>query len=227
MIRLHFVVEGQTEETFVNQILAGVLADHFIVADAHKITTGRKRGTVYRGGFLTYDHLKNDLLLWMKQDGSSESLFTTMFDLYGLPKNFPGREKADQIADPLKKAELLESALYDDIGEIRFIPYIQVHEFEALLFSEPDAFSSAFPTGNHEIGQLRLIRSGAESPEHIDDGLHTAPSKRICGLLPGYAKTSYGLTIAETIGLAKMRSECRHFDRWVSRLLALPLTLRS
>jgi len=225
LIRLHFVVEGQTEETFVNQILAPEL--DFITADAHKITTGRKRGTVYRGGFLTYHHLKNDLVRWIKQDRHSDARFTTMVDLYGLPGNFPSRDKADHISDPMMKAELLESALYDDIGDNRLIPYIQIHEFEALLFSEPDAFSSAFPACEAEIAKLKLIRSGFESPEHINDGAHTAPSKRICQLLPSYVKTSYGLTIAEEIGLAKMRAECRHFDRWVSRLRTLQTALRS
>jgi len=225
VIRLHFVVEGQTEETFVKQILAPEL--HFITTDAHRITTGRKRGTVYRGGFVNYDHLRNDLVRWMKQDRNSEARFTTMVDLYGLPRNFPGRDKADQISDPFKKTELLESTLYEDIGDPRFIPYIQIHEFEALLFSEPASFSSAFPSSDREIAELMGMRRDVESPEHIDDGPHTAPSKRICGLLPSYAKTSYGLTIAEHIGLPKMRSECHHFDRWVSRLLALTLTLPS
>ncbi len=223
MIRLHFVVEGQTEETFVNQILAPELADQSIVADAHKITTGRKRGTVYRGGFLAYDHLRNDLVLWMKQEGrNAEARFTTMVDLYGLPTDFPGRGTFGQIADPLRKAESLESALADDIGDDRFIPYIQLHEFEALLFSEPDAFSSAFPAAEDEIAKLRMIRTSFDSPEHIDEGADTAPSKRICKLLPSYAKTSYGLAIAATIGLARMRSECRHFDHWVEKLLRLP-----
>src|ERR1017187_170459 len=84
MIRLHFVVEGQTEETFVRH-LALELGNHDIVANAHSITTSRRRGRVYRGGFVEYSHLRKDLELWMKEDRKPDARFTTMVDLYRMP----------------------------------------------------------------------------------------------------------------------------------------------
>ena len=92
LIRLHFVVEGQTEEGFVNELLALELALelalHGIVADVHRITTGRRHGRLYRGGLVKYEHMARDLTLWMKQDQGIDSWFTTMVDLYRLPTDF-------------------------------------------------------------------------------------------------------------------------------------------
>jgi len=221
LIRLHFVVEGQTEETFVRDVLKPELAGSSVMVDAHRITTGRRKGAVYRGGFVAYAHLRRDLILWMKQEQSSDVRFTTMIDFYGLPLDFPGMDSCNKIADPLSKVACLESRLRSDLGDYRLIPYIQLHEFEALLFSNPHAFSSAFPTNEAEIVTLNGIRGSFRTPEHIDDGVTTAPSKRICEILPAYVKTSYGLTIAKSIGLDRMCAECTHFGAWIKTLSQL------
>jgi hypothetical protein len=222
VIRLHAVVEGQTEESFVRDIVAPELALRSVVVDVHRITTGRKKGVLYRGGFVAYDHLRRDLSLWMKQESRrSDARFTTMVDLYRLPRDFPGVEHSHAISDPLQKVAYLESKIKDDLNNDRLIPYIQLHEFEALLFSDPDAFSSAFPKSDVKIDELKRLRAAVPSPEHIDDGEETAPSKHICKLWPNYAKTSYGLMVAKTIGLHRMRAECAHFAQWLEKLSAL------
>jgi Domain of unknown function (DUF4276) len=222
VIRLHFVVEGQTEETFVRDILAPELASKAIIADAHRITTGKKRGILYRGGFVTYEHLRRDLGLWMNQErNQSDARFTTMVDLYRLPHEFPGMEECRKIPDVFERVEFLESRLGKDLNDTRFVPYIQIHEFEGLLFSGTDQFSAVFPGSSPEVQRLRRIRDEFDSPEHINDGAETAPSKRICNIFPAYAKTSYGLTIAKAIGLARMREECKHFNNWIEGLLNL------
>jgi hypothetical protein len=222
VIRLHIVVEGQTEETFVRDLLAPELAARATVVDVHRITTGRKKGVPHRGGFVAYDHLRNDLSLWIKQERRRpEARFTTMIDLYGLPQDFPGKLECQRIQDPLQKVAALEARILNDLNDPRLVPYIQLHEFEALLFSSPDAFLSAFPASDPEIEELRRISEAFESPEHIDDGRETAPSKRICKIFPGYVKTSFGLLIAKTIGLPRMRSECKHFDSWIETLYRL------
>jgi hypothetical protein len=158
----------------------------------------------------------------MKQEQRhADARFTTMVDLYRIPADFPGVQGCKRIADPLKKVEYLESQFEKEVNDRRLIPYIQLHEFESLLFSDPDAFLSAFPQSDAEIEELRRIRNVFPSPEHIDDGNETAPSKRICNVWPGYAKTSYGVTVAKAIGLSKMRAECTHFNRWVETLSQL------
>ena len=103
----------------------------------------------------------------------------------------------------------------------RFVPYIQLHEFEALLFSDPAAFTEMFPNREGAIAQLTDIRKKFHSPEDINDGQLTAPSKRILNVLPDYQKSVAGILIAQRIGLAKIRSECGHFNDWLIKLIAL------
>jgi hypothetical protein len=90
MIRLHLIVEGQTEETFVNTVLADYLGAFQISVDVRRVETSRSRGRVYRGGVLDYARVKRDVVLWMKQDQRPDAFFSTMFDLYALPQDFPG-----------------------------------------------------------------------------------------------------------------------------------------
>ena len=219
-MRLHFVVEGQTEETFVRDLLGPELGTKGIFCDAHRITTGRRGAKVYRGGLLQFCHLRKDLELWMKQDPGPDSWFTTMVDLYRLPSDFPGTPESRGIVDPIQKVEFLEERFSSDLNHLRFVPYIQLHEFEALLFSNPQSFSIAFPSVSTELAELRAIRRAFETPEHIDEGNNTSPAKRICRVLPQYVKPLSGPLIAKRIGLAKLRAECRHFDRWLEHLEA-------
>ena len=221
MVRLHAVVEGQTEETFFRRTLVPFLGERSIVADAHRVTTGRRGPRMYRGGFVKYEHLQQDLVLWMKQDQHADAWFTTMIDLYRLPQDVPGFGESRAIRDPIKRVELLESRLKSEVDHRRFIPYIQLHEFEALLFSEPASFEIAFPDRSAEIASLVEIRRNAVSPEHIDDGAETAPSVRICRILPNYVKPLSGPIIAHEIGLPRIRQECAHFNAWVNALLGL------
>jgi hypothetical protein len=102
----------------------------------------------------------------------------------------------------------------------RFVPYVQLHEFEALLFSDPQSFSIAFPGIGAEVAKLQAIRSAFDTPEHIDEREHFAPSKQILKILPQYDKPVYGPLIAKQIGLARLRKECPHFDAWLARLEA-------
>jgi hypothetical protein len=212
------VVEGQTEETFVNRVLAPELGPLDVVIDAHRVTTGRLKACTFRGGLVKYGHLRRDLDLWMRQDDHSESWFTTMIDLYALPDDFPGLGGCEQVREPLRRVECPEAEFERDMAHRRFIPYIQIHEFEALLFAGPQKFEVAFPGAASKIGELLSVRDGFSSPEHIDDGFDTAPSKRIVRIFPGYKKTVAGPEISAQIGMAALRRECRHFDGWVRRI---------
>ena len=219
-MRMHFVVEGQTEETFVRNVLAPELGVRGVYCDAHRVTTGRRGGKVYRGGLLSFAHLRKDLELWMKQDSASGSWFTTMVDLYRLPSDFPSITESRRIVDPIKKVELLEQSFGSAMSHPRFVPYVQLHEFEALLFSDPRSFSIAFPGISEEVAKLQAVRSAFDTPEHIDEREHYAPSKQILRILPEYDKSVSGPLIAKQIGLEKLRKECHHFDTWLARLEA-------
>ena len=122
-MRLHFVVEGQTEETFVRELLRPELAQQGIFCDVHGITTGRRGSKVYRGGFVSFHQLRKDLELWMKQETGVDSWFTTMIDLYHLPSDFPVISESRQLADPIKRVEFLEEKLRTGLNHSRFVPY--------------------------------------------------------------------------------------------------------
>lgn len=217
-MRLHLVVEGQTEENFVRDILAPELWPRGVIADVHRVSTGRKRSRVFRGGITSYQQLRNDLLRWMKQDRNPYAWFSTMVDLYRLPGDFPRFADCQTEVDPLKRVRCLEDGLQEDIQQARFIPYIQLHEFEALLFADPQKFAHPFPGRFRAIAELERIRSQFRSPEHIDDGDDTAPSKRIAAVVPEYTKAVAGPLIVRQIGIATLRRECEHFHDWITRL---------
>lgn len=221
-IRLNFIVEGQTEEAFVKQILRPYLSGFEVWVQARCVLTSRRRNIKHRGGIESYERAKNDINAWIKEDRNSDVRFTTMFDVYGLPTNFPGYKDAKQTSDPYGRVKVLENALAADISDRRFIPHFQLHEFEALLLSDPQKLDSQF---DNSTGIRRLVDMVArfDSPELINDGKNTAPSKRIIGEIPEYErmKVSAAPIVAEKIGLPTLRLKCTHFGKWLCRLETL------
>jgi len=221
MTRLNLTVEGRTEQEFVTRLLKPHLADFGVYAAKPRLTAlAKKKGTVHRGGVQRYEPLKNDLLHWIKQDSDPDAFFTTMIDLYGLPSDFPRFSEANTRDDPYQRVAKLEEAFEEDIGDRRFIAYIQLHEFEALLFSEPEAFGHYYDQHKTQIASLVAMRDEFGNPELIDDGEDSAPSKRIGRAIPDYRgrKLMVGPLVAEAIGIQRIRQECAHFNQWLSRL---------
>lgn len=223
MIRLHIVVEGQTEEEFVRSLLSEHLGTFEVSVDVRCVETSRRRARIYRGGLLDYGRARRDLALWMRQDSRSDSYFTCMFDFYALPRDFPGFVEAKKQTDPYKQVEQLETAFAADLNHQRFVPYIQLHEFEALLFSDPSKLRTRFEVRPGRIAVLKELVSEFGSPELIDDGADTAPSKRIIKEIPEYegSKLSAGPLVAQKIGLERIRAACRHFDEWLKKIESL------
>jgi len=222
-IRVNAVVEGQTEETFVKRVLAPYLGSVGVYLIARGVETSRHHATVFRGGVLDYGRVRRDLQRWMSSDNHADCYFTTMIDLDHLPTDFPGSAEARRQSDPYLRVSLLEDALRADLNHPRFIPYIQLHEFEALVLVDPGVLGAEFD--EHQPAVQRLVRlvQGFASPELIDDGPETAPSKRIIKELPEYLgrKVSAGPLILERIGLPTLRTTCKHFHSWIRKLEAL------
>lgn len=135
MKRVLILVEGQTEETFVRD----VLAPHFItrnVALTPKILVTRrvKSGGHFKGGVVNYAQVKRELHLLLADTGAER--ITTMLDYYGLPEDFPGLAGRPS-GTCYQRVEHVERAFQADIAHPRFLPYLALHEFEALLFTEP------------------------------------------------------------------------------------------
>lgn len=214
MIRIHIFVEGQTEETFVSEILLQHFSRIHVYLNPILIRTGKKG----KGGISTYKKIQWQIKQKCKED--SDAYVTTMLDVYGLPKDFPGKAEALKLADISDRVQSLEVAFSEDIAQKRFIPNLLMHEFEALLFSVPSAFTEWF--GENAAQKLQEERHGFATPEHIDDDPETAPSKRILRLCPGYQKPLHGSLIALSIGLDSIRKECNHFNQWIEKLEELP-----
>ncbi|MEN8219136.1 MAG: DUF4276 family protein [Pseudomonadota bacterium] len=219
--RLNFIVEGQTEETFVNRIIKPHLASYCINVSVICVTTGRKRGRVFRGGMPNYSKIKNDVIGWLNED--REAYLTTFFDFYGLTNDFPGYKEALSKITIAQKLNCLEKSFSEDIDNIRLIPYVQMYEFEALLYSEVSTLDETMQIYSFKsrLNELNDIINSFINPEEINDNPNTAPSKRLLNLYEGYEKINHGCDAAELIGLALMREKCYLFNRWLNALEAL------
>ncbi|MGC1376017.1 MAG: DUF4276 family protein [Anaerolineales bacterium] len=220
MARLHLFAEGQTEQTFATELLKLHLAKIGEVYLQPPVLTAHAKGKDHRGGVLKYIPLKNDIMCFMKQEKARDVFFTTMIDLYHLPHDFPGWNEAEKLRhSPYKRVEALEQAFANDIGDSRFIPYIQLHEYEAYLFSDLEQFRFFYEQHEQKIAELKEALSKADNlPELVNDGPTTAPSKRIIGAFLDYDKRLVGPIMAELIGLQTIRQKCPHFDMWLSKL---------
>lgn len=225
MVRLYLFVEGQTEQTFADTVLKLNLAYRQVyVEKIILVANAKKKKKMHRGGGRKYQPMKNDIIRFIKQEKATDIFFTTMIDLYAIYSDFPGLDESEKYRqDPLRRVEFLEQCFADDIGDRRFIPYLQLHEYEAYLFSDPSCFEYLDPERTTEIENLRAIANPYQTPEFINDGQQTAPSKRIIAQFPDYgrAKSTFGPQLAERIGLPKIREKCIHFNRWLSQLEGL------
>ncbi|MGP0063729.1 MAG: DUF4276 family protein [Isosphaeraceae bacterium] len=224
MARLYLFAEGQTEETFADTLLKGHLANHGVFLHRPtQIAHARRRGRAHRGGGRNYKPMRDDILRFTSQERAGDVFFTTMIDLYAIHPGFPklGESEAFRHSPP-QRVEFLERAFADDVGDARFIPYIQLHEYEAYLFSDP-AWFSYFYDREKEIAALQAIANSHPTPELIDDWPNSAPSKRIIAQIPEYelAKSVVGPQVAVLIGLDVIRARCPHFHAWLSRLESL------
>lgn len=220
---LNILCEGQTEERFAKEVLKPYLKDRGIIVKYRQLITNKKKSI--HGGMLSYIQAKNDLLMWMKQNcnqSNARCYYTTMFDFYALPCDFPGYEKSKSVADTHQRLRIIEEAFAEDIGKESFIPYIQLHEFEALVFCGLDKLQSEYPDCKKGIKLLKdILERYNNDPEAIDNSPHTAPSKRIIKALQGkynYNKSQSGAAVTKNVGIETLRTKCRHFDQWISKI---------
>jgi hypothetical protein len=217
MTRVYLLVEGQTEEAFVRELLA----PHYNRIGKYLTPIIVSTSPGYKGGVVSYAKVKSQLLRLCKQD--SGAYITTLFDLYALPGDFPGKNSAGypSTGSGHQKSAFLEMQLAQDINLANFIPNLMVHEFEALLFTQPEKFSE-WTDDKTVVSTLRAVTEAYATPEDINHGPHTAPSKRVLAAMSSYQKTIHGPLIACEIGLDAIRGKCPHFHAWLQTLEALP-----
>lgn len=217
MIRVHVICEGQTEELFIQELLQ----PHFSAKGIYLMPALiGKPG--HKGGYFKFERLLSDVR--NRLVGDVQAYCTTFFDFYGLPDSFPGKDEATRIPLLTSKANHLQitmtaeltARLGQDVMR-RFIPYVQMYEFEALLFSAPELFAAGIDKPDI-VEAFTGIATAFETPEHINNSRETAPSKRIEQLVAGYQKPLMGALGALEVGLPHMRQKCVLFDQWLTRL---------
>ncbi|MCQ2233343.1 MAG: DUF4276 family protein [Paludibacteraceae bacterium] len=225
---IHVLCEGQTEQGFVEDVLKPYLIANGCAAVKSVLVTTNKKKNAY-GGMVSYSHAYNDLqiMLGSNKDGKYEKhIFTTMFDLYALPNDFPGYDKSHSITDRYDRVSAFERAFSEAIDSDRFIPYIQLHEYEALVFCGLDYLKEMYKDIDKNIETLKAELAAVGNPELVNDSPKTAPSKRIIKAIEGDMKNHYnydkpkaGKFVAEKVGVAELRTKCRHFNEWIEKLI--------
>jgi hypothetical protein len=211
---IYSLVEGQTEERFVSDVLQAHFPQEQCYLQPIILKTRRTdSGQSYKGGVSTYTKIRSEVLNLLAD--TSACAVTTMLDYYGLPNDFPGKTQLNSNWNALQKVQYLENAFALDIGNPRFIPYLSLHEFEALLFSDLSTLIAYLKSlGTANLHTLQRLRN--KPPEEIDE--KTPPSRCLRNACAGYKKTSDGISIAKRIGLPKMLEMCPHFAGWVNQL---------
>jgi hypothetical protein len=213
------LVEGPTEQRFIKQLLAPYMAERGVYLTPIIFD---KPGE--KGGDIKFARAKNDIGKHLKQRG--ETWITLLVDYYGIRGDWPGYAESKQQMDHTGKAAIMNQATAEEVQKLfpgqnpmtRYIPYVSMHEIEALYFSDPACLARMLGVNQRLIDEI-LAECG--EPEKINDHNTTAPSKRLEALSDRFKKTATGIAIATEIGIPKMRSSCPLFDAWLTKLEAL------
>lgn len=213
------IVEGKTEQIFIQKILAPYLALKNIFMTATQVS---KPGQ--KGGDVKFSRTVKDIRNHLKQ--RPETIVCTFVDYYGI-KEWPGVDSLTTNSSPSQIANIVNQAshaavlqLYPGLrSERRYIPYFAVHEFEALLFSDSEVLAHKLDINAEDV-QAVLDECG--EPEAINNSPQTAPSKRLDNWCGGkFKKTTSGIAIAEATGITTIRAQCGVFNAWLEQLEGL------
>lgn len=215
MKRLVVIAEGETEESFVNNILIPYFNSLGICNYIQCFKTKHSDGGVSK-----YSYIRQDIVNTIYE---TDVVVTTMLDFYRLPSDFPGFKENNGLPHN-QLADVIESQMKEDIEHIQkkrfdnFIPYIQLHEFEALIFSSIDGVDALFEKSELKYREFQKIVQDYPNPEDINNGPDTAPSVRLKRLIPGYDKVIYGVELIRAIGIETVLSKCPRFNEWIEKL---------
>ena len=217
MNRIVIIGEGQTEQEFCNDVLQPFFNQHGIYIENPTIKKSK-------GGIVPWGELKKEVNLHLKD---TKVIVTTLIDYYGIyPKhNFPHWDDSQSIVDKSERMGFLENAMQEDIPDTtryRFMPYVQLHEFEGILFSDIKVIEDNFDTSEFkDHAYLVETNTTYSNPEEINDSSMTAPSERLDRIIDDYSKVVYGSLLAQEIGLDKIREKCPRFNNWIENLLQI------
>jgi hypothetical protein len=211
------LVEGQTEERFVNECLGPHFATRDLFLMATVVKTKRVVGAAdFEGGVTSHGQVRRDLGLLLRD--SDASVITTLLDYYALPSDFPGmRDRPNGFAG--QRVVHVETAWAATVGDRRFVPHLTLHEFEAWVYADPSRLEPwMFDDDERVIPGIAAVAAAHRSPEDIDEGDATAPSKRLRRVFTSYQKALHGPLAVSAIGIESIRAACPHFAAWLQRL---------
>lgn len=214
MKRLCFVIEGQTEQEFVNTVLRPWLNGHSIYDITPVLIKTSKHG---RGGHVNAQHLLNTINGLLKESSDKQLVVTTLVDFFRIPDNMPGYDDAMKKVGTSSQVMALEEALSNTVNDWRFVPYIQRHEFESLLFSSNAGFEKY--CSNEQSSETAKIVAAFKNPEDINSSPEKAPSKRLLALIPDYDKVILGNLLALEIGMKTIIDRCPRFAQWIQNIV--------
>ena len=225
MSRVYVLVEGQTEQAFVRDVLTPALSTHGIYPQP--VLLGKPG---HKGGIRSFAVVQRDISILLKHDANA--FVTTLFDRYALPSDWPGLAESKLRGELAQTHSRLCQAMHKEIsGKMgpdfrarRFLPYIQFYETEAYLFAAPD--ETARVLGNAALArELRAAVQREGGCEDINDDPISAPSKRIMALFPNYKKgkgiNAHLPRICTEVGLQALRDACPLLNKWVEQLESL------
>jgi hypothetical protein len=214
MKKVLLLVEGQTEETFVNQVLNSYFQQRNLWLHPVLLKTRQDPGSpAHRGGHVPYSKIKRQVQKLLGD--SSVACVTTMLDYFGLPSDFPGKDSLPSGPASTRVAHL-EQQFKQDINDRRFIPYIMLHDFEALVLVDPNEIPEVLPDATPSSLQALRRAIGGRAPEAIND--KNPPAHLIAAHFSGYQKRLHSPRIVQRIGLDRLRQACPHFNQWITHL---------
>ena len=215
MKRLVIIVEGETEESFVNNILCPYFCSKGLYNTIQCFKTKHSHG-----GISKYSYIKKDILTTIYE----KDVVSMMIDFYRLPSDFPGFSDLKATQTHKEQASLLETEIKKDLEDTQkhqfdnFIPYIQLHEFEALMFASIKGIDILFEREEMDYKGLMNVIEEHPNPEEINNHPATAPSMRLKKLIPGYNKVLHGIEIIKTMGMPELLEKCPRFKTWVESM---------
>lgn len=213
--RLHILCEGQTEEIIARDVIAPHFAAMEIWVSLSIFTTKRPAGgPAFKGGLSRWPKLERELRMLLGD--TSITVLTTMFDYYAFPADAPGMVDRPR-GSPHVRVQHVESGLAEAIHDRRFLPNLVLHEIEAWVLADCGRLGQVMGDGAPAADLDRIVQLES-GPELVNDGVATAPSKRIMNAYPQYAKTIDGPLVIAEAGLGSIRDSCPHADDWLREI---------
>ena len=213
MKRLIIICEGPTEQAFCNDLLRDYFQSKDIILEAPTIKHSN-------GGIVAWDTLRKQIVRHLNEGNSIGSLLVDYYRIRDAYR-FPGWMESKSISNIYDRMHFLFEQMSLNMDEklrSRFVPYIQLHEFEGLLFSDISVFQNNFTKNELNFSLLESAVNSADTPEEINNGPATAPSERLKKAVCGYDKVTDGAFLALEIGLETIREKCILFNEWIERL---------